>query len=136
KQALAERQAALLAALPAGVVVVDSEGRVSEANPAAAQLLGEPLAGCPWSEVRARLSPADGAIEWLTPGEDPRRIGLEEQPMGPERGRIVLLHDVTEAHAARERLQRNERLAVMGQMAARFAHLLRTPLATALLYAD
>jgi two-component system sensor histidine kinase FlrB len=136
KQALAERQAALLSALPAGVVVIDVDGKVREANPAAQKLLGESLVGRPWQCARERLIRADGALEWLTPGDAPRRIDLEEQPMTSSRDRIVLLHDVTEAHAARERLQRNERLAAMGQMAARFAHQLRTPLATAMLYAD
>jgi two-component system, sensor histidine kinase FlrB len=136
KQALAERQAALLSALPAGVVVVDAEGTVREANPAAMKLLGATLVGDTWQRAQQRLTPADGVLEWLTPGQAPRRIGLEEQSMGPDRGRILLLHDVTEAHAARERLERNERLAHMGQMAARLAHQLRTPLATAMLYAD
>jgi two-component system sensor histidine kinase FlrB len=136
KQALAERQAALLSALPAGVVVVDCTGEVREANPAAEKLLGGPLVGRAWQGVRDRLVPAEGTLEWLVPGEAPRRIGIDEQPLGANRGRIVLLHDVTEAHAARARLERNERLAAMGQMAARFAHQLRTPLATAMLYAD
>jgi two-component system sensor histidine kinase FlrB len=136
KQTLAERQAALLRALPAGVVVVDAEGRVSEANPAAERLLGAPLVGRPWQAASERLTPAAGMREWLTQGEEPRRIGLEEQSIGADRGRILLLHDVTEAHAAHERLQRNQRLAMMGEMAARFAHQLRTPLATAMLYAD
>lgn len=136
KHALAERQAALLAALPAGVVVIDGEDKVRDANPAAERLLGGSLIGRSWQRTRERLTPVDGAFEWLTPGDTPRRIGLEEQGLASSRGRIVLLHDVTEAHAARERLQRHERLAAMGQMAARFAHQLRTPLATAMLYAD
>src|SRR5690606_18212534 len=110
KQALAARQAALLSALPAGVVVVESDGKVREANPAAEKLLGARLVGRAWRCEQERLTPADGALEWLTPGEAPRRIGIDEQPMGESHGRIVLLHDVTEAHAARERLERNERL--------------------------
>lgn len=40
-----------------------------------------------------------------------------------------------EKQALRESMQRTERLAAMGEMAARLAHQLRTPLATALLYA-
>ena len=40
-----------------------------------------------------------------------------------------------EREAERESRQRQERLAAMGEMAARLAHQLRTPLATALLYA-
>jgi two-component system sensor histidine kinase FlrB len=39
-----------------------------------------------------------------------------------------------EKEAQREAVQRRERLAAMGEMAARLAHQLRTPLATALLY--
>jgi two-component system sensor histidine kinase FlrB len=137
KQALAERQAALLAALPAGVLVVGRDGAVAEANPAARRILGDDVVGRSWQSARGeRLARVAHGHEWLTPGESPRRIDLEEQSVGSEHGRIVLLHDVTEAHTARERLGRNERLAAMGQMAARFAHQLRTPLATAMLYAD
>jgi two-component system sensor histidine kinase FlrB len=136
KQALAERQAALLSALPAGVLVIDADEIVREANPAAEKLFGASLVGRSWLEARQSLAAVDGASEWLTPGREPRRIELEEQSMGPDHGRILLVHDVTDAHAARERQQRDERLAAMGQMAARLAHQLRTPLATAMLYAD
>ena len=136
KQSLAERQSALLSALPAGVVVIGSCGTVREANAAAKRLLGVPLIGAPWQDARARLQPAESEFEWIAPGDGQQRIGLEEQSMGPQQGRIVLLHDVTDAHAARDRLARNERLAAMGEMAARIAHQLRTPLSTAMLYAS
>jgi two-component system sensor histidine kinase FlrB len=135
KQALVERQQSLLAALPAGVVVVGPCGTVRDANEAAKRFLGTQLIGACWQDAAARLMPAESAFEWFTPGESPRRIGLEEQSLGAGRDRIVLLHDVTEAHAARQRLERNERLATMGEMAARLAHQLRTPLSTAMLYA-
>lgn len=46
-----------------------------------------------------------------------------------------LRRQFAEKEALRESMQRGERLAAMGQMAARLAHQLRTPLATALLYA-
>jgi len=136
KQTLVERQSALLAALPAGVVVVSDCGTVREANAAATRLLGAPLVGRPWREARAQLAPADSEFEWIAPGGGGTRIALEEQSMGAQCERIVLLHDVTEAHAARVRLARSERLAAMGEMAARVAHQLRTPLATAMLYAS
>ena len=136
KQTLAERQSALLAALPAGVVVIASDGTVREANAAATRLLRDPLLGTPWEEIARRLTPADCELEWIAPGPAGQRIAFEEQSMGPQCERIVLLHDITEAHAARERVSRNERLAAMGEMAARVAHQLRTPLATAMLYAS
>jgi two-component system sensor histidine kinase FlrB len=47
----------------------------------------------------------------------------------------LLLQDITQAHAQRESAERSQRLVAMGEMAARLAHRLRTPLATALLYA-
>ncbi len=136
KRSLAERQSALLAALPAGVVVVGPCGTVRDANAAAERLLGRPLVGQSWTEASAKLAPAECDFEWFTSGAERRRVGLEEQSMGTDRERIVLLHDVTDAHVARERLARNERLAAMGEMAARIAHQLRTPLATAMLYAS
>jgi len=46
-----------------------------------------------------------------------------------------LRRQFAEKEAARDSLQRQERLAAMGEMAARLAHQLRTPLSTALLYA-
>ena len=46
-----------------------------------------------------------------------------------------LRRQFAEKEALRESAQRRERLAAMGEMAARLAHQLRTPLATALLYA-
>jgi signal transduction histidine kinase len=46
-----------------------------------------------------------------------------------------LRRQFAEKEALRESVQRRERLAAMGEIAARLAHQLRTPLATALLYA-
>ena len=45
KEKLANRLENLLNFLPGGVVVLDSSGRISECNPAAIDLLGEPLQG-------------------------------------------------------------------------------------------
>jgi two-component system, sensor histidine kinase FlrB len=49
-------------------------------------------------------------------------------------GKILLIHDVTTAHQMKMELERNQRLAAMGEMAASLAHQLRTPLAAALLH--
>lgn len=56
KQALSERLSLLLNALPAGVVVLDSAGRVSEANPAARQMFAQPIITESWPALmQARL---------------------------------------------------------------------------------
>lgn len=132
KEALSERLSLLLGALPAGVVVLDSAARVSEANPVARQLLGQAIIGDDWpSLAQARLAASDAPDEWLL---DARRVSIAESPLDSAGGRLLLIHDITIAHQLKADVERNQRLAAMGEMAASLAHQLRTPLATALLY--
>lgn len=135
KEALSDRLGALLNALPAGVVVLDALGRINEANPAAVAMLGDGLLGRNWaSEVEPRLVCDPGSDERLLPSrEGTLRLTLAESP-AVAGGRILLLHDVTAAWELKARLERNQRLAAMGELAASLAHQLRTPLSTALLY--
>jgi two-component system sensor histidine kinase FlrB len=133
KAALTDRLTRLLEALPAGVAVLDRDGRLDVANPAADQLLGTPALGMAWAEIeQTRLRPTETAGE-MQAGE--RRVAVTMTAPDAIGGRIVLLHDITEAHQLKVQAERNERLAAMGEMAAQLAHQLRTPLAAALLYA-
>lgn len=132
KEALSERLSLLLDALPAGVVVLDGGARVTQANPAARALFGEAVVGSHWGDVaRAHLEPTLAVGEWLV-GE--RRVSLAESALAASGGKILLVHDVTAAHGMKTELERHQRLAAMGEMAASLAHQLRTPLAAALLY--
>ena len=132
KESLSERLSLLLNALPAGVVVLDSAARVSEANPAARQWLGEDVVGSDWLALaRSRLVACDAPDEWRL---DARRVSIAESPLDSAGGRLLLMHDITAAHQLKADVERNRRLAAMGEMAASLAHQLRTPLATALLY--
>ena len=54
KERLLGRLASLLAVLPGGVLILDPEDRIRDANPAALDLLGEPLLGEAWAEVVER----------------------------------------------------------------------------------
>lgn len=133
KAALTERLTRLLEALPAGVAVLDREGRLDVANPAADHLLGTPALGMAWQEIEAKcLRPTETAGEMLA-GE--LRVAMTMTSLDAGGGRIVLLHDITEAHRLKMQAERHERLAAMGEMAAQLAHQLRTPIAAALLYA-
>jgi two-component system sensor histidine kinase FlrB len=140
KEALSSRLGLLLEALPGGVVVLDSTGCVVQANPAALGMLGGALAGRAWPQVEAdRLAPAAEAGEWQLRGADgapvKRWVTVSASALDAAGGRILLLSDITEARALRDQLERHRRLSAMGEMAAGLAHQLRTPLATALLYA-
>jgi two-component system sensor histidine kinase FlrB len=140
KEALSARLALLLEALPGGVIVLDAQGWVIEANPAARRLLGDALPGQPWAEIEAaRFSPGGAPGEWRTRDAEgavqERWASVSASQLDPAGGRILLLSDVTEARRLQQQLERHKRLSAMGEMAAALAHQLRTPLATALLYA-
>ena len=133
KEALSERLSSLLDALPAGVVLLDSSALVAAVNPAAMAMFGNDMVGRHWGDVvRARLEPTMTVGEWqLSEG----RVSIAESVLASAGGKILLIHDVTAAHRMKTELERNQRLAAMGEMAASLAHQLRTPLAAALLYA-
>lgn len=132
---LTERLAVLLGALPAGVVMLDRGGHVTQFNRAAESLFGAGLAGRRWADLEAGLGATETPGE-LTLGDEPgaRRVSLSEAALESGEGRIILLHDITDTHRMRLQAERNERLAAMGEMVAGLAHQLRTPLAAALLY--
>jgi len=130
----ASRMSRLLAVLPAGVVVLDGEGRVQESNPAATRLLGAPLSGERWVEIIKRAfapRPDDGHDVSLVDG---RLVNISTSPLEGEAGQIVLLHEVTETRQLQTKVSHLQRLSAMGEMAARLAHQIRTPLSSAMLY--
>lgn len=131
KEALSERLGLLLDALPAGVVVVDAAGTITAANPAACAMFGPAILGGVWASASSLLVP-DAAPDEFMLGS--RRVSVAESIVASGGGRIVLVHDVSAAFEMKASLERNQRLAAMGEMAASLAHQLRTPLATALLY--
>ena len=139
KEALSQRLGLLLEALPGSVVVLDPEGIVTEVNPAARQMFGEPLMGANWDDVASRsLKQTTTLHEWdLIVVDELRpmmRVSIGSSSLDPYGGRILLIHDITESHQMQQQLERHQRLSAMGELAAGLAHQLRTPLATALLY--
>jgi two-component system sensor histidine kinase FlrB len=134
KEKLANRLESLLNFLPGGVVVLESSGRVSESNPAAIDLLGEPLQGELWRDVIKRcFAPRqdDGHEVSL---HDGRRISIQTRNLGAD-GQIILLTDQTETRRLQGELSRHERLSALGKMMGALAHQIRTPLSSAMLYA-
>lgn len=134
KEQLADRLSTLLNALPAGVVVLDKQGVVTQTNPAAIGLLGEPLDGERWVDVIRRcFAPRrdDGHEVSL---KDGRRVSIEIRTMENQPGQLILLTDLTETRHLQAQLAHAQRLSAMGKMVASLAHQIRTPLSAAILY--
>ncbi len=134
KERLAMRLSSLVAALPGGVVIVDEALKVRDANPEALQILGGPLLGETWGDVLLRgtgASQLDSAEMVLTSG---RRYSVVSRPLDSLGDKVLLITDVSEIHELQEQLSRKKRLTALGEMAARLAHQIRTPLSAATLY--
>jgi len=134
KERLADRLGRLLETLPAGVVVLDGEERVVEANPAALRLIDGLTKGASWKvlELAAFEAQRLPAADWTL--RDGRLLSVSSCALEHSPGRILVLLDVSETRRLQEHLNRQERLGAMGEMSAQLAHQLRTPLSSALLY--
>ena len=128
KERLFERLSALLAVLPGGVLLLDAGDTIRDANPAAVELLGPPLIGAPWRDVLERNPELGGA------SGGGRQLAVQRRALADRGEAVVLITDTTEKHELQRQLERRHRLAAMGEMAARLAHQMRTPLASTALY--
>ncbi len=136
KERLANRLQHLLDLLPGGVIVIDGTGMVREANPAAIDLLGEPLIGMLWRHVITRcFAPREDDGHEISL-KDGRRLSIATRSLDAEPGQLVLLNDLTETRHLQSQLARHERLSSLGRMVASLAHQIRTPLSAAMIYAS
>lgn len=136
KQRLKLQFERILDILPASVVMLDGNGVVINANQAAYMLLGEPLEGSLWISIIERCfqpNPVDGHEIALKNG---RLVSLATQSLEGSNGQIIVLTDLTETRQLQRQLSHHQKLSEMGKMTASLAHQVRTPLSTALLYAD
>jgi two-component system sensor histidine kinase PilS (NtrC family) len=133
----------------AGILAADLEGRVLHVNPAGARILmipdeeeviGKrleevmPFATLDWEQLRSRAK-----IQLLGRLEDDLgdsgiRLGLSVGPLEDARsslvGFIVNFQDLTELEIETERRRMRDRMAAVGEMAARMAHEIKNPLAS------
>jgi len=130
---LADRLNAILNALPAGIVVLDPQGKIKVCNPAAVSFLEGPLSGEYWLDVVNRVfdlsSPAQDEIQL----KDGRYVSLSTCPLGNDPGQVILITDITENKKLHDKLNQHQRLKAIGEMAAGLAHQIRTPLSSAIL---
>ena len=142
--------------MPAGLVMVNAQGIVASANPAAEQVLGvRGLGYRRYSEVLGENSEltqlvgqclAQGKIfrreqvDHKTPSGETRRLGVTISPVrsADEKisGAICLLSDLTELAALQEQMELKKHLAALGELSAGIAHEFKNALATISGYAQ
>jgi PAS domain S-box-containing protein len=139
----------IIETVPEGMLLLDAQRRVLHANPIGREYL-EVLAD---GEVGAELSDLGGQPidRFLDPPQEGTGHELElegpvrrifevvvrptEAPSGPP-GWVMILRDVTREREIQQRIQQQERLAVVGQMAAGIAHDFNNIMAAIVLYGD
>ncbi|MGI9262661.1 MAG: sensor histidine kinase [Woeseiaceae bacterium] len=136
KELLGNRLIRLLEILPGVVLVIDGEGTIRECNTRSEEILGTPLIGCAWSVIVQRAFCRGASRDGELKLRNGRWLSLSRTPLGTEPGEILLLTDITESRRTAELVQRSDRLTSLGEMTARLGHQIRTPLASALLYAS
>ncbi|MBN1876040.1 MAG: response regulator [Anaerolineae bacterium] len=135
----------ILATVPVGVLLLDAEWRVIQANPVAEKDLAI-LAGAKVGNVLSRLSdrplaelltspPTKGLLHEVKANGRTFEVGARPVEIDPEPEHWVLvINDVTRAREIQTQLQRHERLAAVGQLAAGIAHDFNNIMAVMMLY--
>jgi two-component system cell cycle sensor histidine kinase/response regulator CckA len=145
-RAQAGQVAQIMRGVAEGLLLVDDDGAVRHANPRAAAYLelltGQPhcrqlthLAGVPWTVLRS--SPPAGQGHAVQQGG--RTFDVLAHPVESEQraiGWVLVIRDVTDELATQQQLQRQERLAAIGQLAAGIAHDFNNLMSVIILYAQ
>lgn len=144
-----ERMEGLVEHLPIGVLLLDSEFQLLVANPAGRQMLED--IGVFVQGEKDRITHlgniAVGELIGWENGTSPREISIggqprraymvQARPIDSDLGQWVLtLRNVTQERENQARIQMQERLATVGQMAAGIAHDFNNIMAAILVYAD
>lgn len=142
--------------MPAGLLLLNSAGLITSANPAAELALGvRSLVYRRYSEVLgvgSRLTQLVAGcleqgrtfrreeVEYLTPSRELRELGVTISPIlnstNVVTGAICLLSDLTELAALQKQIHMKENLAALGELSAGIAHEFKNALATISGYAQ
>ncbi|MDV7103224.1 ATP-binding protein [Vibrio sp. TH_r3] len=124
----------VLDVMPAGVILLDTQGEVKEANPEAEKLLEVPLVGEKWyAVIQNAFAPQDDDGHEISL-KNGRKVRLAISASST--GQLILITDLTETRLLQSRVGDLQRLSSLGRMVASLAHQVRTPLSSAMLYAS
>ncbi len=134
KEQLAAKLASLMDTLPGGVLILDTSGFVLEETSSAQRILGQSVKSLNWKDVLHKNGREQLILNGEVSLESGSRICISSSSYGDSGEIVILLTDVSENYRLRKQVDREERLSELGEMSARLAHQIRTPLSTAILY--
>lgn len=128
--------------IPAGIMTIDQEGRITSFNKAATSITGYELREVYLQVVYELFPPLLTARPWpvaevarpekVVKTKDGREICLGftvSFGKGGEAANIIIFQDLTELKGMEEQLRRDDRLKALGELSASIAHEVRNPLA-------
>ena len=105
KAQLLDRFATVLDALPGGVLIIGENGLVTESNPQATEMLGDPVDGVSWESIKSRGHFAAQDVFCLAG----RRFSVSLRDLS-ESETVVLFTDITSQHTLQRELGRKSGL--------------------------
>jgi len=136
KDALAIQLEGLIEAIPGAVIVLDAEDKVVKVNACARNWCNDDMVGQSWVAVQAGCLICHDQLSAQFSLKNGQIVALSTTNLGGQSGKVVLLSDITQQQELHHQLEHKKKLAEMGEFSASLAHQIRTPLASALLYAS
>lgn len=136
KEALANQLEGLIEVIPGAVIVLDAKQNVVKANACARNWLDDGILGQNWPLARANFLNSHDQLSDQLSLENGKIVALSITDLSGQSGKVVLLSDITHQQELNQQLEHKKKLAEMGEFSASLAHQIRTPLASALLYAS
>ena len=133
---MSDQMVHILKALPSGVIILNSHGVIVDANPAAIQLLNCTLVKERWIKIIEHCFAPQKDDGYEVSLKNGRQIKLTITPLNHDDGQLIVLTDLTETRLLQKNISHMQRLSALGEMVARLAHQVRTPLSAAVLYAS
>lgn len=132
---------AILESLTTGVLVTDLEARITTVNRAAEVMLKmdrDELVGQSLLDLLADWNYGSSLSGEIVRGDTRLAVTLTDfrGEAGQSIGRVAQFQDITELKRLEAQVQRQQRLTAMGEMAARLAHEIRSPLGSIELFAS